>query len=452
MLLQNLHTFFQRIRPAPPEWLEARVNPTDTDHPDADDKTPVLEPLPCTTYSELMDAWDRAMRWTDELDIALSAMLGVVASTKLIDDQVFLRLIAKAGTAKTTLCEAVSVNRKYVFATSKVRGLHSGATSDDGKDHSLFSRMLDKTTIFNEGDMIVKNPNVNEILAELRDVWSGVTRANYRNGKHAEYHGIRASVIIAGTPVLRQLNRSSAGDRFLDCIAYEKESDDAEIQLVRSILDDSLEASLIESNGCPETRLSPEKIYAYRKTAGYVSFLRENIGQHLRGLYERAEIPTDLNRNCEGMGRLVAHMRTRPTGGDEDATEAELHVRLSKQLRKMALCLSLVLGKPIEGEVMRRTARIARDTCYGTTWNVCRVLMGGPLDTQAVALKLNLPISAQAKIRVALGTLNELGCVRQDIAVAPSGAKGRNAHIWRLTPTATNMIVRLRGMLGGRIY
>lgn len=436
---RQLQAYLDRFRPAPPEWFEGIKDE------EAKYSAPKLECIPCESYEELVGAWKEAMTWTDGLEVGLSVLLGVVSSTTLQDDQVWIRLIGIAGTAKTTLCEAIAVNTLYTHPMSVLTGLHSGYKGEGaGEDASLIPKINRKTAIINEGDVLLKAPNRDQIMSELRDLYSGMARCHYRNGKTEEYLGLRVSVVLAGTPTIRVLNKSALGDRFLDCIIYEKESDQAERTLVRSILEETLDASLCESNGEAKSQYSPEKVKAYQLTGGYVTYLRENGVRKLQALKESGGIPSTLTQDCESLGLLVAAMRTRPHGGDEDATEKELHIRLSKQLRKLALCLAVVLNRPIDAEVMRRVARVARDTSYGMTYDVCRTLIGQQLDRRAIASRLS---TTDTKVGKALEILLALDCVRVDVSESTSGAMKRRSNVYRLTPIMSGLLTKLRDLL-----
>jgi hypothetical protein len=434
----NLLQLLNRLIPAPQEWFEGQTQK----HSPTASKIPAVT---CTSWEELIVVWKRAMTWTDSMDITLSSMLAIVASTKLQEDQVWLRVIGIAGTAKTTLCEALSANTNYTFSMSVQRGFHSG-DSRGGGDSSLFSRMDGKTTIINEGDTLLTSPTCGQTLSEMRDLWSGQTRAVYRNGVSYEYHGLKTTFIIAGTGTLRRLNKSAAGDRFLDCIIYEKESVTKERALVTNILENSLDAMMCESNGDVSSRESPEKYLAKQTTSGFIDYIRSVVSQRLLLIKSTpGTIPKAFSKDCEAMGLLVAYMRTRATGGDEDKTEKELHVRLSKQLAKIALCTAVVMGKSqVDAEVMRRMAHIADDTCYGVNYEVAKCLMGKSLGVRGIALTVRKP---EELVRKTLGTLLELEVVKVDQSVSASGAIGRGKTLYRLSIQAQSLLNHLRRLM-----
>lgn len=429
-----LQKLFDRIIPAPPEWFKGMA---------AAVVTSKFDLLPCESYGELVTVWQKVLKWTPRLEIALSTVFAAAATTQLQDDQVWIRLIGLPGTAKTIMCEALSQNEEYCFTTSVLTGLHSGYTgAGAGADASLIPKINGKLFIINEGDTILKAPNRPQILSELRDLYSGFSRSTYRNGKIASYTGIRNSMILAGTPAIRELNASALGDRFIDCIIYERESDAKERFLVREVLGLSLNNLRMESNGKPESQFPPERVLAYRKSSGFVKYLRENIIDKLAIL----DVPKKVEEDCETLGLLISYMRTRPIG--EEPAEKELHIRLSKQLLKLAMCTAAVMGVPLDGEVMRRVASIAWDTCYGYTFDICKVLHEqSGLDAQEITNRLD-DNHTLGKVQRGLGVLLQLKCVRSELI---SGLGSGRRVVYSVNQQMKNLLDRIHSILENKV-
>lgn len=443
-----ISSILSQTTPPPEEWFKDLK-----EHPK--DERLVVDPLECTSYTDLVDHWKDtrhepggkkgALRWNDRYDIGFSAMLAIAASTELPCSQVWGRVIAVAGSGKSTLCEAIAASERYCFATSVFTGMHSG-DNRDGVDKSLIPIINGKTFLINEGDTLMKQPNKDQLMSELRDLHFGVSRCTYRNGKIAVYDNIRTTVILAGTPTIRSLNASALGDRFLDIITYEKESNLAESSLVRNVVGMGIDAILNfeqnkqAMNGSSKKYLSPEKLQAYRLTAGFIEYLRDNIVTLVR----KVQVPHWYVSACEELGKVVAIMRTRTGKGEEEATEPELHTRLSEQLSKLGICLSIVLDRPIDEEIMRRLATIAQDTCYGNTFKLCNALLGKQLDIQRLIVEMRLNDSY---VRKALSTLHSIEAVRYDKSVSASGALNRGRNIYRLSVQTTGLLHKLNKWL-----
>jgi hypothetical protein len=198
-----LQGLLNRVQPVPPQWLEEAK----------ERQCRELKPLPCTDYKVLVNAWKKTMKWTDGLDRALACMLATITSTKVVGDQLWMRIISPPSSGKSVLCEALSVARKHVRALSTLRGFHSGYKTDaDGsEDVSLIEQLRDKTLIVKDGDTLLRSPNRDQILSEARDLYDRVSRAHYRNNLARAYEGVNITFLLCGTPLLSQLDSSELG-------------------------------------------------------------------------------------------------------------------------------------------------------------------------------------------------------------------------------------------------
>jgi hypothetical protein len=439
----RLQLLLSLLKPVPKEWFEeAGETPPQ----------PPVEPLECASYAELVEAWSDtrdvpggkrgALVWSESIDVAFSLMLAVVASTKQIGAQLFLRVIGPPGSAKSTLCLALEANDKYCKAISMQTGFHSGQGGN-----SLWDEMDGKCCIINEGDMLVTATNRDATLSQMRDCWTGKVTAHYRNGVKYTKSGLRTPFIVAGTPTLRRLNRSAAGDRFLDIILDNKRSrlvsSDDELKLLRRVYRIEMEDGLEESDGQPESQQSPEKVIATRKTVGYIDYIREVL---MKENYRKIHEPDWVIDSCIKLAKLVAHMRARPDEKDEEQeTVVEMETRLICQFGRLARCLALVMNKPaIDAEVMRRVAKVAHDTSRGLTYKIARLLQEGSRDNSGIASKLGYtPQHTAPCVRI----LHCIGWIKADMAPLVSGAKGVRKGVYRLTPAAQVLMTRLRQLM-----
>ena len=347
------------------------------------------------------------------------------------------------NTAKSTLCEALSVSM-YTHAMGMFTGLHSGMVNDKGEDTSLIPRINTRTMIINEGDMLLKCPQKDQFNAQLRDLYTGVARCHYRNGKEITYGGLRTTVILAGTPVMRELNKSALGDRFLDVIVFTETDAHKTRKLVLTVLAKKRKNMLVQSNCDARSQGNPEMVRAFQMTGGYLNWLRENGIKQLAQV--EAQMAPQMDMEFESLGQLTAWMRTRPHGGDEDKTEAELHIRLGAQLQKLAMCEAVTMNRTVDGEIMRRVSKIAKDTCFGTTFNVCLLLAREPrlCDTQ-IRNRLGTGLE---HLRKSLNTLMELGCIRTSQSEKGIGPFGAKKSLYRLSLPMTGLLNKLNNLLG----
>lgn len=440
--MSRLLEYLQRFIPAPQEWFgDVAVMP----------EQQAVEALECTSYKDLVDHWSDtrnkpggkpgALFWSDQIDIGFSAMLATSASTLQQGAQIFLRVISPPGGVKTTLCEAMLANPGYTYPMSISTGFHSGQ-----EGNHLFHLMNGKTVIWNEADTLLSSPHKDQILSHMRDHWSGNIRASYRNGVRYEIKGLRTTYILAGTATVRKLNRSSAGDRFLDVIIYERKvkggADENEIELLDRVAQMAITRTRAISGETLDSQDDQYKVLAIRKTVGYINWLRSNAPK----LLETVDIPLKAVAECRSMAQLVAYMRARPDEkADDDETEVELGTRLTEQLVRMAMCLAVVLGKPaVDVEVMRRVATIANHTCRGKTLQVCQILKDKRCDrNRLVALTGWTPDTVSKQ----LGILEAIGCIRQDKKVTAAGVVGSRQGVYTLSPQVSGLISKMQSMM-----
>lgn len=333
-----------------------------------------LELIPCDSYKELTSSWRKAMKWTAGLDHALSIMMAVVASTKLLGDQLWFMIISPPSTGKSTLCEAVSANKKYVVAKSTIRGFHSGYKSDaEGEeDNSLIPQITGKTFVVKDADSLLTAPNKEQILGEARDLYDCTSRSHYKNKMGKEYVGIRMTILLCGTAALQQMDSAEMGARFLSCVIMDDIDEELEDEVGWRVANRADMLLSIESDGELESHQSPEMTHVMRLTSGYVTYLRENVVE----LMSQVETSDEAKRFCIHLGKFVSFMRARPSKKQDEHTEREFSARLISQLYRTAKCLAVVLNKNTmdDLEIMSRVRKVALDTSRGQTLEFTRCL------------------------------------------------------------------------------
>ena len=386
-------------------------------------------PTFCDSWPEIIKAWRKALKWTVGLDTALSVMLASVVSTKAVGDQLWVKVVGPASCGKSTLCEALSVSRKYVKAVSTIRGFHSGYITDreGAVDNSLVAQLGDKTLIIKDGDTLMKSPNVEQILSEARDIYDRVSRTSYRNAVNREYH-INMTMIICGTSSIRAMDQSELGERFVDCVIMDDIDDELEDEILLRVVHKASRNMSFEANGKMETQYEPELAKAMQLTGGYVEYLRENAHKLLQRV--KAE-EADL-RQCHRMAKLVSFMRARPSLKQDEAAEREASFRLAGQMVRLATSLAAVLGKTtLDEDVMNRTRKVALDTARGRTLELARHLYR---EREAGTYVSNLAAwtgETEVKTRMLLKFLRRIGAVD---SFAPQRLRGNTVRArWRLT-------------------
>jgi len=395
-----------------------------------------LDTLPRTSFKELVEDYQANLHFTEQLQDTLAVMLACVISTDIDGDQVWLRIIGPPGSGKSTLAEAIGASRDFCFNVSNITGLHSGFVGGENarkKDASLIPKMKNKTTIIKDGDTLLNAPNRDRILAELRDIYDGTSRATYRNRVSREYNNVKATFILCGTDELKGLNRSFLGERFLD---VEILGDEDRTPYIKRALDnafDSVFASFQPSdNGDLDHIPNARMIHLKRATGGLI--------QHFKDNWKTMTPPKrtqEAEQVLEALGQFLSFMRARVKreGGDVlYRPRVELATRIIGQLTKLAVCVALILGKrTIDRQVLKIVRKVALDTAEGFQLEVTTKLAGYKTGGMTVGqLEVALRLS-EGTIRNLLRDMREFNIVKRVDQNNRSGQRGRNRHLWRLT-------------------
>lgn len=363
---QGLSRLLSLISPIPQLWLEEIKDNVEN----------ACKPVHCTDWKVLVNAWKLAMRWVPGLDYGLSFAMAIAASTELAGDQIWGKMIGPPSTGKSTLCEALSVSKRYVYASSTFRGFYSGYKTDkEGLvDHSTITKIKNKTLVIKDGDTLLTNKNRDMILSQARDLYDRVSRADYSNALNRKYEGYNVTLLLCGTSSLRELDTSELGQRCIDCVIMDDIDEDLELSINRRKQNQIRHMFTHLNNGASTGRdgETQEMMNAKSLTAGYLEYLRNNIRE--LGQNVAAGMSDKAMDDCNNFGMFIAYFRSRPPRKqDEDKKTRELSTRLVSQLTKMAYLMAVVMGKKeVDGEVMQRIHKITLDTARGNTLNITR--------------------------------------------------------------------------------
>lgn len=269
---------------------------------------------------------------------------------------------------KSVLCEAMSVNKRYVLAKSTIRGFHSGFGRDD---FSLIQLANEKTLVTKDGDTLLQSPNRDQILSEARDVYDRASRTHYRTGVDRDYEHLSITWILCGTSSLRELDTSELGERFVCCVIVEDMEEELERDIGWRIALRAVSEMNTTANGTVEGVDSIVMTKAKQLTGGYINHLRQNAEE----LVNQVEFPEENLRRIQDYAEFVSFIRSRPSKKQQERVERELSFRLISQLARLAKCLAVVLNRPsVDDEVLRRVRRCARNSCRGRTFEMVKVL------------------------------------------------------------------------------
>lgn len=414
-----------------PKLKRARLGKASTSEKEA----PKVEPLHRETFAELCKDWDSALHFTAQLKDTLGITLAVMVSTELKGEQLWLRVIGPPGSGKSTIAEAVSVAKEYVFAKSMFTGFHSGFTGGDrakkDQDSSLIPLIDGKTFVVKDGDTLLTAPNRDRVLAELRDIYDGTSRAHYRNKKSVDYEDLRCTMVVCGTDDLRSLNRSSLGERFLDCEILgdcdrNPYLDRAMQNTYAAVLDSLKPESASEDN---EVKQEDKMTLLKRATYGYLKHMKETLRT-----MPHPELSEANGERLKALGQLISFLRAKKDSEAECKVRVELATRLVAQMVKLAVCLALVHGKrSIDAEVIRLVRKVVLDTAEGFQLDILKALATfktGGMSVKQLYLDLNIPETTARRL---CSNMQEFGIVQKRSKSNRSGQRGRDVHVWQLT-------------------
>lgn len=331
------------------------------------------------------------------------------------------------NSGKSVLCEALSVSKKFVLAKSTLRGFHSGY-GVEGEDNSLISIVNGKTLITKDGDTLLQSPNLAQILSEARDVYDTVSRSSYRiMNKSKDYLGIRMTWILCGTASLRAIDSSELGERFLDCVIMDGIDDDLENEILWRVANRAERNLNIEADGEAVSRQEPEMTTVMQLSGGYVEYLRENAFN----LFSQIQMSDEAKMQCARLGKFVAYMRARPSKHQDEKSEREFAARLVSQHIRLAKCLAVVLNyTDVDGEVMRRTIKVAMDTSRGNSLEVTKELYSAGKEGMELKTIYSKVHCTEDKTRSLMRFMRQIGIVEH---FTTTTAEVVSRPKWRLT-------------------
>jgi len=332
---------------------------------------------------------------------------------------------------KSTIFEAMSVNRCHVKALSTVRGFHSGFKDDSGTNKSLILELKGKTLITKDADSMVSSPNWPQIMGEARDLFDRTARSDYRNGMGMNHDAINMTWLLGGTAALRNSDMNELGARFVDCVIMEGIDEELEMDVNRRVISRAFKNVVSRSNGTMQTQLDPAMVTMMQMTGGYIDFLHANAEE----LLGKVQIDEHIADQIINMAVFVAYMRARPSLRQQETTEREFSARLVEQFARLAVCLAAVMGKTsVDDEVLRRVVRCAMDTARGRTLEIVKYLHeegDNGLETRALSI---LTCQNDQEERKMLQFLRKLGAVE-----LWTDKEHGNRKAWRLMPRLSRL-------------
>ena len=431
--VKALNSLLAKLQPIPDDWVEGRSVSSSSRGALA------LDYEPCTDYKTLTTAGRDALKWTEGIDLTFSAMLSSILSVPTVGNQVWLMVIGPPSSGKSTLCEALSVNRQYVLPKDTLTGLFSGwqAGLDKGENLSMANDMYDKTLVIKDGDTILRSLNRDKIMSELRALYDRCIRVQYKNKMSKDHEGLNCTVILCGTSTLFEMDSADRGARFLTVDIQPKADHDQEREIALRTAYSSFSDMTLLANGTAESRDSPALTRFKKLTGGYIQYLRENGQRLIDGVKDPDGSSLAM---CVDLATFVSYMRCRPPKKQDEKVEREMPYRLTSQLVRMARGLAVVLNKTtLDADVMHRVRQIALHTAHGKVMTLCDYIRScGTEGAQSAGIGHVIGETQDEAVKI-LRFLRKIEAVEPRKAPEKRGYIASTRPVWFLSPIVSKL-------------
>lgn len=409
-----------------------------------------MSPTDCRDFDDLCDLFAKHIEWADVHRDSLAVCLAVSFSVRLPGELIWMFIVGPASSGKTLMTTAISANPSWFYSLSKMTGMYSGWRGkgtkrkdedeeevSEGESGSVVSRINDKTLILPDFTTIsgMSPQTLMNLLGELRDMYEGKANVEYRNKMREEYSRINFSILAAVTDDIHKINVSDVGERFLkmDVSTEELRGSRFVKAAIRSDTDTLMAAFTGETFDDRRPWMKPIQEMAW----GYQQFLYDQFEKHAF----IPAFPDQARDRIIAIGQFVSEIRAKVSRSKASEVNykprAEHPTRLAKQFTKLTLSLAFVMQRDVDEEVMRIVFKVSEDTAYGYALDICKAIY-----ERYTSRKIGMTIqNIESKLGVSETTarrfiqdLLDTGVLSIDKRPNNSGAKGRNAHYYVLSP------------------
>jgi predicted transcriptional regulator len=376
----------------------------------------IEEDYSCDSYDKALDAFEKAFHTTSDMRAALASVMASIYSINIPGEQLWLKIIGPPGCGKTRIAKAVS-GSDYVVSKSTFTGLFSGWTDNSEDDPGLIPLISGRTMVVKDADALLRQPNIEKIMSELRDFYDKDSSVQFRNRRAYEYRDIKSTIVIMGTQVLRRADQSFLGERFLSLEMDVTPADQESIS--QKMMERSMEVAMGVTKD-PETAIMSSM-------KGWVN--------HLRDRKLDSGITPEFQQIIIRLCSLTALMRTTV---DRDFKRKlispavpELPTRLIGQMVTASLSFCAVFGlNAPDTSVFNVIQKILRDTINprSNRYKICDALMERPgMDAYELLDRVMIP---KTTLNEEIEDLIELGFLH--VSHKAGDSPGRRRHVFKL--------------------
>lgn len=397
--------------------MVALYEPATTEETTATETRPPLQNPNRPSFETVLMKYRKWMHMTPELEDALRIIYAVVLSNQVEGDPLWIHIAGPPGCGKTELLTSTNrlSNDVYIASSLTPHSLVSGFQLQGNQDPSLIPQLNGKTLVLKDFTEVLNMPRIqkDEIYAILRGAFDGEVVKPFGNGIIRRYQS-RFSMVTGVTHSVFAEQGASLGERFLIYHMFKGVGYDAD-EIIRAAI-----TNVGRENGMKE-ELS--------------EIAEQFLNVHVT-LTDIPEMTPEWQSRLIAISQFVAMMRgsvEKDWGRDVQLFRGqhEIGTRLSKQLKKLMIGLSLLHEVPVFDEsVWSVVKRVALDTCNGFNRDIVTYLLShGKRTASELSEALKIPMST---LRDRFDTMEQLGVCDRETEPNPTG---RGAPIIRYYPT-----------------
>ena len=356
------------------------------------------------TFKQVVNEFRAVLHLTKETEGSLAVMLATLISNRLPekDCPVWLFLVGPPSCGKTEfLRSAKDAPLTWFESTLRPQTLISGykfTGEDSDRDPSLIPKIIGKSLIVKDWTEIMElNSSVqDELNGVLRGAYDGEAMRTFAHGVSRNYPDCHFSLVTGVTGAIHTHDKTQLGERFLKMNFLGRGRYDQDKHIASAISDDK--------PGIDRKARMKDAVY---------EFLDFNLDEKR---IPKLNQPYRDRLNClaQILGSLRASVSRSRQGELMAAPEAELGSRVGRQLKKIAVSLAIVLGKPaVDDECFALVERVALDSVPAWNLNVASALIRQhpkPGEVHGIAYECQM---AYANVNRRLENMLELGIINR---------------------------------------